>query len=49
VRKSFEQATKFSVFPKEEQTTAAADFLLRAEIARWGGIIHTNNIEAMQR
>jgi tripartite-type tricarboxylate transporter receptor subunit TctC len=48
VRKSFEQAD-YSIFPKEEQTTAAADLLLRAEIARWGGIIRTNNIEAVQR
>jgi hypothetical protein len=29
VRKSFEQ-TDFSVFPKEEQTPAAADLLLRS-------------------
>jgi tripartite-type tricarboxylate transporter receptor subunit TctC len=48
VRRSFEQAD-YSIFPKEEQTTAVADLLLRAEIARWGGIIRTNNIEAVQR
>jgi tripartite-type tricarboxylate transporter receptor subunit TctC len=48
VRKSFEQAD-YSVFPKEEQTTAAADLLLRTEIAHWGGIIRTNNIEAAQQ
>jgi tripartite-type tricarboxylate transporter receptor subunit TctC len=47
VRKSFEQAD-YSVFPMEEQTTAAADHLLRAEIARWGEIIRTNNIEAVR-
>ena len=43
VRRSFEQAD-YSIFPQEEQTTAAADLLLRSEIARWGGIIRTNNI-----
>ena len=48
MRKNFEQAD-YSIFPKEEQTTAAADLLLRAEIARWGGIIGTNNIEAVQQ
>jgi tripartite-type tricarboxylate transporter receptor subunit TctC len=45
---SFAQ-TDFSVFPEEEKTTAAADRLLRAEIARWAEIIRTNNIEAAQQ
>jgi tripartite-type tricarboxylate transporter receptor subunit TctC len=46
VIKSFAE-TDFNVFPEGEQTTAAADRLLRSEIARWGEIIRTNNIEAM--
>jgi tripartite-type tricarboxylate transporter receptor subunit TctC len=45
VIKSFAQ-TDFNVFPEEEQTMAAADRLLRSEIARWGEIIRTNKIEA---
>jgi tripartite-type tricarboxylate transporter receptor subunit TctC len=48
VIRSFEQ-TDFRIFPKEEQTTAAADRLLRAEIVRWGEMIRTNNIEAAQQ
>ena len=48
VLNSFAQSD-YDVFPKEEQTTAAADTLLRAEIARWGDVIRTNNIEAVQQ
>jgi len=36
----------FTAFAKDELTTTAADRLLRAEVARWGEIIHTNNIQA---
>jgi tripartite-type tricarboxylate transporter receptor subunit TctC len=48
VIKSFAQ-TEFSVFPEDEQTPAAADRLLRSEIARWGEIIRANNIEPVQQ
>jgi tripartite-type tricarboxylate transporter receptor subunit TctC len=48
VIKSFAQ-TEFSVFPEDEQTPAAADRLLRAEIARWGEIIRANNVEPVQQ
>lgn len=48
VIESFE-LTDFRVFPAEEQTRAAADRFLREEIARWGEMIRTNNIEAAQQ
>jgi tripartite-type tricarboxylate transporter receptor subunit TctC len=48
VIESFAQ-TEFNVFPKQEQTPVAADQLLRSEIARWGEIIRSAKIEAVQR
>jgi tripartite-type tricarboxylate transporter receptor subunit TctC len=44
---SFEQSG-FLPFPKEEQTPAAADALLQAEVARWGDVVRTNNIVGVQ-
>jgi hypothetical protein len=36
----------FDVFPKEERTSASADRLLHAEVARWRDVIRTNHIQA---
>ena len=40
--------TDLSVFPVEEQTIAAANSLLRAEILRWGQVVRANNIQGAQ-
>jgi tripartite-type tricarboxylate transporter receptor subunit TctC len=48
VIESFAQ-TEFSVFPREEQTPAAADDLLKSEIVRWGEIIRSTNVEPVQQ
>jgi tripartite-type tricarboxylate transporter receptor subunit TctC len=41
-------AQDVSVFPAEQRSPAAADALLRSEIARWGQVIHDNNIHLDQ-
>lgn len=41
-------AEGFFVFPKEERTPAAANALLKSEIARWAPVIRDNNIHVDQ-
>jgi tripartite-type tricarboxylate transporter receptor subunit TctC len=41
-------AQDVSVFPAEQRSPAAADALLRSEIARWGQVIRDNNIHLDQ-
>lgn len=38
--------TGVAPYPKEQRTPAAARALLKSEIARWGQVIHDNNIQA---
>jgi tripartite-type tricarboxylate transporter receptor subunit TctC len=38
----------FFIYPREMRTPAAANALLRNEIARWGGVIRDNNIHVDQ-
>ena len=40
--------TGVSAFPKEERSPAAGRKLLKSEIARWGKVIHNNNIHVDQ-
>jgi tripartite-type tricarboxylate transporter receptor subunit TctC len=37
-----------STFPKEQRTAAAANMMLKNEIARWGKVIRENNIQLKQ-
>jgi hypothetical protein len=41
-------AQDVSVFPAGQRSPAAADALLRSEIARWGQVIRDNNIHLDQ-
>jgi tripartite-type tricarboxylate transporter receptor subunit TctC len=47
VVKSFEQQD-FSVFPESEQSIAAANSLLHAEIEHWSQVVRDNKIDAVQ-
>jgi tripartite-type tricarboxylate transporter receptor subunit TctC len=47
VVKSFEQQD-FSVFPESEQSIAAANSLLHAEIGHWSQVVRDNKIDALQ-
>ena len=38
--------TGVTPYPKDQRSTAAARTLLHSEIARWGQVVHDNNIEA---
>jgi tripartite-type tricarboxylate transporter receptor subunit TctC len=38
----------FSPFPKEQRSVAAANAMMKSEIARWGQIIRDNNIQVTQ-
>jgi hypothetical protein len=41
-------AEGFIIYPKEMRTPAAADALLKSEMARWGQVIRDNNIHIDQ-
>jgi tripartite-type tricarboxylate transporter receptor subunit TctC len=38
----------FSAFPKEQRSVAAANAMMKSEIARWGQVIRDNNIQISQ-
>jgi tripartite-type tricarboxylate transporter receptor subunit TctC len=41
-------AQDVTAFPSDQRTPAAAEAFFRSEIARWGGVIHDNNIHLEQ-
>ena len=38
----------FAAFPKDQRSIAAANAMIKSEIARWGQVIHDNNISVSQ-